>query len=374
MGKFCPLSSVIVPKADLRDSQAFYLNLVIFAAMSPIYILLLPAIPRGEPSIAKKVKLIDWLGVVLNAGAYTTFTVALIFGGAIWAWNDGQTIALLVIFVVLTVAFVATQRFAILTDKMHRLFPCEFLEDKQLILLYVIMACGGTGLFVSVYYIPLFYLFVYGDSGVEAAVRLLPFIILYVVTILTCGALMGRTGYHIVWFVASGVCLTAGAACMYTVRAGTPPAHVYGFTALLGLGMATSQAGYAVGAQRVPGSRGAEMIQYLNISQGSSQLIGLAIASALFQNYTFAGLKTVLAGRGLSDSQIQGAIAGARSDLLDSLDSELRARCIDVIVDSIAKCWILVVAAGALYTLCSCFLTRKRFESQPAVNRLKSEA
>ncbi|KAG8162704.1 hypothetical protein KVR01_007182 [Diaporthe batatas] len=343
-GSGCILGPVV--GGALADSSAtwrwaFYLNLVIFAAMSPIYIFLVPSIPRGEAPILQKTKAIDWLGIVLNTGVYTSMTLALIFGGAIWPWGDGRVIALLVIFGTLTVAFVITQRFNILTNPEQRLFPCDFLHDKQLILLYIIMACGGGGLFVSVYYIPLFYLFIYGDSGTEAAVRLLPFICLYVVTILACGATMGRTGYHIIWFVVK-----------------TSPSNIYGYAALLGLGMATSQAGYAVGAQRVGSSRAAELIQFLNISQGSSQLIGLAIASALFQNYTFNGLKSILAGQEYSDSQIQGAIAGARSDLLASLSPDLRARCLGVIVESIGKCWILVIAAGSCYTLSSCLLTR----------------
>lgn len=329
--------------------------------MSPIYIFLVPSIPRGQAPILDKTKAIDWLGIVLNTGLYTTMTLALIFGGAIWPWSDGRVIALLVLFVILTVAFVVTQRFNILTNPEQRLFPCDFLHDTQLILLYIIMACGGAGLFVSVYYIPLFYLFIYGDSGTEAAVRLLPYICLYVATTLCCGALMGRTGYHIIWFVVSGLFLTAGAACMYTVHADTSTSNIYAYAALLGLGMATSQAGYAVGTQRVGPSRAAELIQFLNISQGSSQLIGLAIASALFQNYTFNGLKSILAGQEYSDSEIQGAIAGARSDLLASLSPDLRARCLDVIVESIGKCWILVIAAGSCYTLSSCFLTRTRF-------------
>lgn len=91
--------------------------------------------------------------------------------------------------------------------------------------------------------------------------------------------------------------------------------------------------------------------------------MGLTIASAIFQSLTFPRLKTVLAeaGTGYPDSEIQAALAGARSHLLETADPELRARCIDVIVRSIQTDWVLCIAAGALYTICACFLTRKRF-------------
>ncbi|AEO70845.1 uncharacterized protein THITE_122455 [Thermothielavioides terrestris NRRL 8126] len=364
-GSGCILGPIV--GGSLADSSAswrwaFYLNLCIFAAASPIYLFLLPSLPRRPgASWVDRVKSIDWLGTLLNAGVYGTFTVAFSFGGVLWAYSDGRTIALIVVWVACIVVFAVTQRYSVLTNPLDRLFPCEFLRDPQLVLLYVIMAAGGSALFVSMYYIPLYFLFVYGDTGVQAAVRLLPFVCLYVATILACGAAMGRTGYHMVWFLASGLCLTAGGACMATVTANTPPGRILGYTVLLGLGMTTSQAGYAVGNRLVAPARVAEMIQFLNVGQGSSMLIGLTVASAVFQTRAFAGLRAVLGPLGFDDAQIRAAVAGSRSDVLRSVAPDVRARCLDAIVDSIARCWFMVVAAGALYTLCSLFLSRARY-------------
>ncbi|KAI9745042.1 MAG: hypothetical protein M1818_001320 [Claussenomyces sp. TS43310] len=364
-GSGCILGPIV--GGTLADSSAtwrwaFYLNLVIFGALTPIYLFLLPSLPRRpDATFMQKIKGLDWLGTILTAGLYVSFTMAFTFGGAIWAWSDGRVIALIVVFGVLTIAFGVTQYYSLFTNKRDRLFPCEFLRSPQLVLLYVCMACGGAALFVSVYYIPLYFLFVHGDSGTQAAVRLLPFICFYVATILLCGAAMGRTGYHMVWYLLSGIFLTCGGATMYTVRAGTPRANIYGYAILLGLGMTTTQAGYAVGPLLVQPDRVSEVIQFLNISQGQSQLIGLTIASALFQSISLSGLKRVLAGTGYPESEIQAAIAGAKSTVLQTTTPELRAQCIDVIVRSIGNAWVLVIAAGALYTLCSCFLTRRRF-------------
>lgn len=340
---------------------AFYLNLVIFGALAPIYVFVLPSVPhRMDMAFVAKLRGIDWLGIVLNAAMYCCFALAFAFGGIIWPWNDARVIALIVVCVLCIIGFVASQYFCVLTTAADRIFPAEFLRNRQLVLLYIIMSCGGASLFVSVYYIPLYFLFAHGETGTEAAVRLLPFICCYVVTILACGAFMMRVGYHMVWFVGSGVLLTAGAAAMYTVRADTPTANIAGYTVLVGLGMATTQAGYAVGNVLVPPARAAELIQFLNISQGSSQLLGLAIASAVFQAETFRRLHSIL-GDTYNDDQIQSAIAGARSTLFQEVSPEIRAACTEAIVIGIDKCWILVVVAGALYTTCSCFLTRSRF-------------
>lgn len=192
--------------------------------MSPIYLFLLPSLPRRpDSSFYQHLLALDWLGITLTAGLYVSFTLAFAFAGVIWDWSDGRVITLIAIFAVLAVAFIVTQRMALFTSKVDRLFPCDLVSDPQLALLYVIMACGGATLFVSLYYIPLYFLFVYGDGGVQAAVRLLPFICIYVTSILLCGAFMSRTGWHNIWFLVSGMCLVAGGAAMYTVKIDTPP-------------------------------------------------------------------------------------------------------------------------------------------------------
>ncbi|KAL4934218.1 MFS general substrate transporter [Aspergillus undulatus] len=366
-GSGCILGPIV--GGSLADSSAtwrwaFYLNLVIFGAMSPIYLFVLPSLPRRPDSpFLEKLRSLDWLGIVLNTGLYVSFTLTLTFGGSIWDWSDGRFIACVVILGVTGILFCVTQRYSLLTTPRDRIFPCEFLRNPQLVLLYVCMACGGAALFVTVYYIPLYFLFVHGDSGTQAAVRLLPFICLYVATILTCGAIMSRTGYHNIWYLVSGIFMTVGAAAMYTMRYDTPVANIYGYSILLGLGMTTTQAGYAVGPALVQPDRVAELIQYLNISQGSSQMVGLTIASCVFQNLGFRRLQAVLGEEGnysYSDTEIRTAIAGARSELLRSVTPELRERCVDAIVRTIGDIWGMVIAAGALWTVCSLFLVRKR--------------
>jgi hypothetical protein len=293
---------------------------------------------------------------------YVSFTLAFSFGGTEWSWSDGRVVALIAVFAVTTIAFAIAQARSFTTTEADRLFPCDLLENTQLVLLYICMACGGASLFVSVYYIPLYFLFVEGDSGVQAAVRLLPFICFYVATTLGCGAVMGKTGYHNLWYLLSGMFLVAGSAAMYTVTRETSTASINGYTVLLGVGMATSQAGYAVGNLLVPPERAAEMIQFLNISQGQSQLIALVIASAVFQIRTFSGLKDVLGEYGgFSDDEIRGAIAGARSAVLESVSDGVRERCVDVIVETVGTVWVLVIAAGGVYMVCAVFLTRRRF-------------
>ena len=346
----------------LTASQAFYINIVIFAVASPLFLFALPSIPRRpDVPFLDKLKMFDWLGIVLNTGMYVCFVLAFGFGGAIWPWNDGRFIAVIVLFVVFAVSFVVTQRYAVLTTKANRLFPCEFLADLQLNLLFGCMAFGSIAQFVSIYYIPFFFLFTRGESGTSAAVRLLPFIAFYVAAILSCGYALPRIGYHWLWFFISALLLTAGGAAMYTVDASSPVAYTYGFSLLLGLGLASTQCGYYVAGNHVGPARGAEAIQFLNVAQGSGQMLGLLLASTLFQNEAFRGVKEVLRGLSYSEEQIRGAIGGTRSPILEAMAPELRQRCLDAIVRTIQKEWIFVLTVGAAMVICAMFLSKSRF-------------
>ena len=332
--------------------------------MSPIYVFLLPSLPRpaGEGrSFIKKLVELDWVGTVLSAGMHISIILFIVFGGVEWSWTDGRNIALYVVSAVCTIAFVLSQYYCVGTDQENRLFPGEFLRNPTMLLLYVLMACGGASLFVAVYYIPLYFQFVHGDSGIMSAVRLLPFICFYVATILLCGYVMPKTGFFILWYLVSGIFILIGAVLMYTVKLDTSPSNVYGYSILMGLGMTTTQAAYAVGPTIVSPDRVAECLQFMNIGQGQSQLLGLAIASAIFQSKTLNGLTAILGNKGYSHADIQGAVAGAQSTLMDRLPQALKTEALEVIVHSISDVYVMAISAGALYVVASCLLPRRRF-------------
>ena len=214
------------------------------------------------------------------------------------------------------------------------------------------------------YYIPLFFLFVSGASGVQTALRLLPFVVSYVFVLLLGGFVIPRVGHPTPCFLVSGLCLVGAGAGLYAaVDASTPPALIYGLSVLGGAGLMTSQSGYGLAAQHLRvdhQSAQAGLVQLLNLAAGGSETIVLAMASAIFQSRAFAGLKDVLAGMGFSDAEIRGAVAGSRSHLLEILDEGTSAKCLDVVVTAIGKEWILVVVAGSLQVVCSLFLTSRR--------------
>lgn len=138
----------------------------------------------------------DWIGFLLSSGAMVCFVVVLTLSGARWPWGDGRSIATWVVFAVLLVATVVQQRFMLLTDGEHRMSPpSRILNNRTHILLNIQTAATVANIYVPLYYIPLYFQFVRGDTAVKAAVRLLPFILLLVCTNMASGALLPRIGY-----------------------------------------------------------------------------------------------------------------------------------------------------------------------------------
>ncbi|RHZ44112.1 uncharacterized protein CDV56_101539 [Aspergillus thermomutatus] len=340
---------------------AFYINLVIGAVFAPVYLFLVPGFqPDPSRTYFQKLVAMDWLGTVLYTAIYATWIIALTFGGVIWPWGDGRTIAVFVVFGVTLIAFSLTQYFCIFTNEEMRIFPGELLKRRTTVLLHILTASCGAALFVPLYYIPLFFQF-RGDDAMEAAVRLLPFVCLLVFFMLLNGALMPKLGYYMPWFLFSGVTIIIGGALMSTVKSTTSTSAIYGYTILIAIGAgATSQAGYSIAPAKVEGRLVPSAIAFMNIAQIGAIVIALTISGTLFQNLTYNDLVGPLSAAGFNSQSIRSVLSGSQSPVYQNLSDDLKELVNLAIVRSIGSLYYLVVAAGATMIVCSVFLKREK--------------
>ncbi len=130
---------------------AFYINLVIGAVAAPVFLLFLPPIhPIQGVTIRSRLADLDFLGFLLNAGVWVTFTLALTMAGGQWPWNDGRTIAAFVAFGALLAAYVAQQYFLLCTTRETKSFPAHLLRSPTQVLLFVATSASETTLFIIV--------------------------------------------------------------------------------------------------------------------------------------------------------------------------------------------------------------------------------
>ncbi|KAI9845953.1 MAG: hypothetical protein M1838_001502 [Thelocarpon superellum] len=346
---------------------AFYINLPLAAATAPIYIWLFPRFnPQPEISTSHKLAQIDWVGAVLNAITFVLFMVVLTFSGSTWRWNTSGPIALWTMFGVTLISYALQQTFAIFTTPERRLFPVHFVKRRTLLLLYFATAASASAMAVGIYYVPLFFQFTKGDTALEAAVRLLPFITLFVFSVMFAGGLLPVFGRYAPWYFPAAVLMIVGGALMYRVTSTTPTGAIYGFEILIAVGVGLIfQTGYNVAAAKVDPVDVPASIGFINVAQIGSIAIALSISGALFQNLGYSYLREALAGHDFSEDVLRSALAGAESVVLNKEGPVVRSLAIEAIVQTIDKVYALVLAAGALTFVCACAMRweKLKFES-----------
>ncbi|KAH8645402.1 major facilitator superfamily domain-containing protein [Xylariales sp. PMI_506] len=341
----------------------FYINLVVGAVTAPIYIFNLPNVhPAPGIPVWERVKNIDYVGSVLSAGMWVAFSIAFVFAGNIWEWQDGRTIATITVFSILTVAYMLQQYFLIFTTPETRSFPIHLLKFKIQTLTAICSATSYVALYIPVYFIPIYFQFVQNDSALEAAVRLLPFLLVAVAFNLASGFMLSKIKYYMPVYLVSGLLITLGGSLLYVyLQPGTPTAHIYGISVLLAVGTGmTIQIGYAVATLKVEPHDVASSISIQNVVQMGGTTIGLIIGVLVFESAAVRNISVALAGEGFSRAQIRAIVAGAQSVLFEQLSIDVKAKAILGITHAMQASFILVIVSGVMIVVSACLMKREK--------------
>ncbi|KAK3356399.1 major facilitator superfamily domain-containing protein [Lasiosphaeria hispida] len=347
---------------------AFYINLCVAGLFAPVYLFWIPSFkPRAGTKAPKLLREFDIVGSILSVGAILTLILAINLGGALYAWNSGQIIALFVVSIVLFVVFGIQQSYTVFTSPTARIFPVQFLRNWNAVLLFICAAAVNTAGFIPIYYVPLYFQFARGDNAITAAVRLLPLIFVLSAAILANGHLMSRFSLFQPWYIFGSVLTLIGGVLLSRIEPNTPQSHIYGFEILVGTGTGCFiQAGYAVIQAVVPPAEMAYAISFMMLGQLGGITFGLAIAGAIFVNDAVGGLMKVLPD--VSREDLQLALSGASGSYFGSLPSGVRSQATDTIVFSMQKVFIPVYVGAAVSLVCSVLFTqRKLFKDAVAI-------
>lgn len=190
---------------------ALYINLIIGGIFAPVYFFLLPSLdPQPGMMTRARFREIDFLGSFLSIVMFLCVTMAINFGGTLFAWKSAATLTLFAITALSLVLFILQQGFKICIDVSRRIFPVHFLRIRDAVLLFICAAACNCAGFVPIYYVPIYFQFTRGDTPIESAVRLLPLIMVLSATILANGALMARWGWFPVWYIGGSVLAIIG--------------------------------------------------------------------------------------------------------------------------------------------------------------------
>lgn len=303
----------------------------------------------------QKLAKFDWLGLLIFTGWCISFVMALQFGGTVYAWNSASEIILWVFTGVLAIAFVLSHKFHPFVEEGNRLYPGHMLKNWKLGILQFATFAASSAVYIPIYYIPLFFQFARGETPVQAAVRLLPFVFMIVAFSVLNGLLMSKLGYYMPWFLAGGVLGLIGGALMYTVNSDTTNSALYGYSVILGIGGGCFlMSAFGCVSAVVDVSDVFNAIGALSVAQGLGIVFFVSTAGIVFQNLGVNYI-TPLLPAGFSGDK-HDILAGTSSSVYQSFSEEIRDQIGRAIIAAMSKVYTLTIAGTAITTILSPFL------------------
>ncbi|KAI1848571.1 hypothetical protein JX265_011575 [Neoarthrinium moseri] len=276
---------------------------VIFYIMFPICalgLILTPWLLTLKPKTAtlkEKLARVDWLGGILFMCSATSFLIGVSWGGIQYDWNSAQTIAPIVLGalgMIMTVFY--ENHFARDPYLRKSLWQDWRIEgsDKlnwSAIVTYINGCLQGLAMFGFLYYVPLYFLSVKGQSPLEAGVDVLALLLPTLLSAIVTGRLITRTRNYrwaicVGWFIA---CIGTGFLLVWSVHSSTV---FWAFSQIIlgvGTGAVLNAQNFACQAMCKPadgtrtGEEGVAAAMYL-FSRQFGFALGVGIGGTAFQN------------------------------------------------------------------------------------------
>ncbi|KAJ7119611.1 ABC transporter, partial [Mycena epipterygia] len=218
----------------------FFINLPIGGiSLSAVLFLLKASPPLGsDPNkcslrdIIRQAGRLDFFGAILVAGAVTSIVLSLQWGGNTKAWNDKAVVICFVLSGVLAIAFICWEIF--LGER--AMTPTTIFHSRSVYAIIIYSFLTRFSLLLFSYYIPIFYQAVRHRSATESGIDLLPFLLGVVVTIISCGQIVGKFGYYWHFLIASPIFLAVDSGLLFSLDTTTSSAKIIGFQILAGVG------------------------------------------------------------------------------------------------------------------------------------------
>ena len=276
----------------------FYINLPIGGiAMLVVFLFVhvsrISAPDAANDSIFSRILQLDLLGLFIFIPAVVCLILALQWGGVSYAWNSSTIIGLFVGFGAMVLIFAAIQ----LWRGDRGTLPPRLFRDRNLPFAMAFGFFFGSGFFILIFYLSLYFQIVQSDSAVEAGIKIIPLLLSCVITSIIAGGLIGVVGYYSAVVMPFLVLYAVGAGLITTFDTSTPLREWLGFQVICGLGLGPGFQLPVIVVQRVMPPEwvpvGTAATQFF-MSFGGALFV--AIAQTVFQTKLIDGVATHTTG------------------------------------------------------------------------------
>ncbi|TKA48102.1 hypothetical protein B0A54_01594 [Friedmanniomyces endolithicus] len=258
----------------------FWINLPFLAIGTPLVILFLN-LHFKQTSLMQQLRRIDWIGGILFIGSTTGFLIPLTWGGTMYPWTSWRTLVPLLVSAAGLVAFVVwEERYA-----REPLIRTSVTKNRTVAVTYLGDFLQGLLLWCNLYFMPLYFQAVMGDTPIKSAIDLFPSTFTVAPAAIVTGAMITKFGVYR-WAIWSGwVLVTVGFAArtVFNVHTPIPVWVIINLINGVGLGMLYPSLSFAVQAA-VPNKDQAYGVSLFTFFRAAGQCVGVAVGGTIFSN------------------------------------------------------------------------------------------
>ncbi|KAH7355408.1 major facilitator superfamily domain-containing protein [Rhexocercosporidium sp. MPI-PUGE-AT-0058] len=228
------LGGVFTDKITWR--LCFYINLPIGLITVIAIIFLYKELQRpAVDSIGwvARLKTFDPTGNLFLMPAIISLFLALQWGGTKYAWGNARIIALMVVFGVLIVGFIAIQ----FINPENAMVPPLLIRQRSIWAACAFNFCMAGTFFILSYYLPIWFQAVKGVTALRSGIMNLPLILGVVFASMIAGGGTTALGYYTPWMLVSAVVMSIGCGMLTTFTINTGSPAWIGWQAMAGLGI-----------------------------------------------------------------------------------------------------------------------------------------
>ncbi|KAL2875563.1 hypothetical protein SGCOL_009180 [Colletotrichum sp. CLE4] len=235
-------SFIVIARITPLRKRSLFAGL--FGAAYAIASVIGPIMELNSMTPIQLAKKFDLLGTTLLLASLVCLMLALQWGGGEYPWNDARVIAVLIVFGVNLLPWMALQYF----QGDDATVPLSIVKQRSVASsnLYLLFLNGAFGVFI--FYLPVWFQSIRGDDAESSGLKQLALCISTAVGSIAAGGLVMAIGFYNPFVIAGSVLVTAGSALLMTIKADAALGILVGAQILVGagVGVGAEQANVAV--------------------------------------------------------------------------------------------------------------------------------